>query len=205
MEGIHHVGVAVTDLDEAIATYEPSSRLVLEHREPLVEQGVEAASLLVGAGRVELVTPTGEDTPVGRFLARRGPGMHHVAFEAGTFSDARPVGGRGRAARRPSRASVSSGSSSCSSIRIPFTAFSRRWLRVADDFVRIEIGLDGGQILSARVDDRERRGARRRCPVVLGRRHGRARRPRTALMVLVLARVLYVKRFARETRAGFDA
>ena len=80
MEGIHHVGVAVTDLDEAIATYERLFVARLEHREPLVEQGVEAASLLVGDGRVELLTPTGEDTPVGRFLTRRGPGMHHIAL-----------------------------------------------------------------------------------------------------------------------------
>ena len=82
MRGIHHLGLAVTDLDEAIETYERLFGARLEHREPLVDQGVEAASLLVGDGRVELVTPTGEDTPVGRFLARRGPGMHHVGFEA---------------------------------------------------------------------------------------------------------------------------
>ena len=81
MEGIHHVGVAVTDLDEAIATYESLFAARLEHREPLVDQGVEAASLLVGESRIELVRPTGEDTPVGRFLARRGPGMHHIAIE----------------------------------------------------------------------------------------------------------------------------
>lgn len=80
MRGIHHLGVAVTDLDEAIATYEQLFHARLEHREPLREQGVEAASMLVGAGRVELVTPTGDDTPVGRFLARRGPGMHHIAL-----------------------------------------------------------------------------------------------------------------------------
>jgi methylmalonyl-CoA/ethylmalonyl-CoA epimerase len=82
MRGIHHLGLAVMDLDEAIETYERLFGARLEHREPLVDQGVEAASLLVGDGRVELVTPTGEETPVGRFLARRGPGMHHVGFEA---------------------------------------------------------------------------------------------------------------------------
>jgi methylmalonyl-CoA/ethylmalonyl-CoA epimerase len=81
VRGIHHLGVAVTDLDEAIATYEQLFHARLEHREPLREQGVEAASMLVGDGRVELVTPTGEDTPVARFLARRGPGVHHVALE----------------------------------------------------------------------------------------------------------------------------
>jgi methylmalonyl-CoA epimerase len=82
VRGIHHVGLAVTDLDEAIATYERLFQARLEHREPLEEQGVEAASMLVGEGRIELVCPTHEDTPVGRFLARRGPGMHHVALEA---------------------------------------------------------------------------------------------------------------------------
>ena len=81
MRAIHHLGVAVTDLDEAIATYERLFHARLEHREPLHEQGVEAASVLIGDDRVELVTPTSDDTPVGRFLARRGPGMHHVALE----------------------------------------------------------------------------------------------------------------------------
>lgn len=82
MRAIHHLGVAVVDLDEAIATYERLFHARLEHRQPLEQQGVEAASMLVGASRIELVTPTAEDTPVGRFLARRGPGMHHVALEA---------------------------------------------------------------------------------------------------------------------------
>jgi methylmalonyl-CoA epimerase len=82
VRGIHHLGLAVVDLDEAIATYERLFDARLEHRQPLEEQGVEAASMLVGKGRIELVTPTAEDTPVGRFLARRGPGMHHVALEA---------------------------------------------------------------------------------------------------------------------------
>jgi methylmalonyl-CoA/ethylmalonyl-CoA epimerase len=78
--GVHHLGFAVVDLDEAIATYERLFEAQLEHREPLDEQGVEAASMLVGDSRIELVTPTSDDTPVGRFLSRRGPGMHHVAL-----------------------------------------------------------------------------------------------------------------------------
>jgi methylmalonyl-CoA/ethylmalonyl-CoA epimerase len=81
VQGIHHLGVAVTDLDDAISTYERLFDARLEYRQPLTEQGVEAASMLVGESRFELVTPTGDDTPVGRFLARRGPGMHHVALE----------------------------------------------------------------------------------------------------------------------------
>lgn len=81
VRGIHHLGVAVTDLDEAIATYERLFGARVERRDSLASQGVDAVSLLVGDGRVELLAPTGEDTPVGRFLARRGPGMHHVALE----------------------------------------------------------------------------------------------------------------------------
>ena len=79
--GIHHVGLAVTDLDEAVATYVRLLGGTLEHREVVPDQGVEAASVLVGASRIELLAPTGEDTPVGRFLARRGPGVHHIAYE----------------------------------------------------------------------------------------------------------------------------
>ncbi len=79
--GIHHVAVAVHDLDEAIETYGRLFGAELEHRDTVAEQGVEAAAVLVGASRIELLAATGDDTPVGRFLARRGPGMHHVAYE----------------------------------------------------------------------------------------------------------------------------
>ena len=79
--GIHHLGVAVADLDEAIATYERLYGAELEHRALIADQGVEAAAVLVGSARVELLAPLGPDTPVGKFLAKRGPGMHHVAYE----------------------------------------------------------------------------------------------------------------------------
>jgi methylmalonyl-CoA/ethylmalonyl-CoA epimerase len=78
--GIHHVGVAVENLDEAVATYERLLGARVEHRERVDEQGVEAASIRIGDSRVELLAALGDDTPVGRFLARRGPGMHHVAY-----------------------------------------------------------------------------------------------------------------------------
>jgi methylmalonyl-CoA/ethylmalonyl-CoA epimerase len=78
---IHHVAMAVPDLDEAVSTYERLFGARVELRDRMDDQGVEAAYLLVGEGRVELMTPLAEDTPVGRFLAKRGPGMHHVAFE----------------------------------------------------------------------------------------------------------------------------
>ena len=81
MRGIHHLAVAVRDLDEAIETYGRLFGAELEHRDTVSEQGVEAAAVLVGSSRIELLAATDEDTPVGRFLARRGPGMHHVAYE----------------------------------------------------------------------------------------------------------------------------
>jgi len=79
--GIHHLGVAVEDLDEAVTTYERVLGARLEHRETVPDQGVEAASLRVGEGRVELLASLGDETAVGKFLAKRGPGMHHVAYE----------------------------------------------------------------------------------------------------------------------------
>ena len=79
--GIHHLGVAVANLDEAVATYERLFGARLEHRDTVPDQGVEAASLRVGESRVELLSPLGDETPVGKFLAKRGPGMHHVAYE----------------------------------------------------------------------------------------------------------------------------
>ncbi len=88
VRGIHHLGVAVLDLDEAIATYERLFRAQIECRGTLEDQGIEAASLLVGDSRVELMAPTGDDTPVGRFLTKRGPGMHHVALETDDVQEA---------------------------------------------------------------------------------------------------------------------
>jgi methylmalonyl-CoA/ethylmalonyl-CoA epimerase len=81
-DGLHHVGIAVDDLDAAVARYVALFGATVEHRERLDDQGVEAASLRVGDARIELLAPLGPDTPVGRFLAKRGPGLHHVAFAA---------------------------------------------------------------------------------------------------------------------------
>jgi methylmalonyl-CoA/ethylmalonyl-CoA epimerase len=80
-KGIHHLGVAVEDLDDALNTYRRLFGAEVEHRDTVVEQGVEAASVRVGDSRVELLASLGEETPVGKFLASRGPGMHHVAYE----------------------------------------------------------------------------------------------------------------------------
>jgi methylmalonyl-CoA/ethylmalonyl-CoA epimerase len=77
---IHHLGVAVSDLEASIGIYGQLFGAVLEHRAVVPDQGVEAASLHVGTSRVELLRPLEDDSPVGRFVSGRGPGMHHVAF-----------------------------------------------------------------------------------------------------------------------------
>jgi methylmalonyl-CoA epimerase len=77
---IDHIGVAVEDLDAAIALYEASFEMKLAHRETVESQGVEAVLLDVGDGHIELLRPLGEDTAVGKFLARKGSGLHHVAY-----------------------------------------------------------------------------------------------------------------------------
>jgi methylmalonyl-CoA/ethylmalonyl-CoA epimerase len=77
---IDHIGVAVEDLDEAVALYEERLGMPVQHRETVEDQGVEAVLLGVGKSHVELLRPLGPDTAVGKFLASRGPGLHHVAY-----------------------------------------------------------------------------------------------------------------------------
>jgi methylmalonyl-CoA epimerase len=78
---IDHVGVAVESIDDALRLYDEAYDMTLVHRETVAEQGVEAVLLDVGENHVELLQPLGPDTPVGKFLARRGPGIHHVAYQ----------------------------------------------------------------------------------------------------------------------------
>jgi methylmalonyl-CoA/ethylmalonyl-CoA epimerase len=80
LDRIDHIGVAVEDLEAAIQLYEGSLGMPLVHRETVESQGVEAVLLDVGDGHVELLRPLGDDTPVGKFLAKKGPGLHHVAY-----------------------------------------------------------------------------------------------------------------------------
>jgi methylmalonyl-CoA/ethylmalonyl-CoA epimerase len=77
---IDHIGVATDDLDGAIALYEETLGMPVAHRETVESQGVEAVLLDVGDGHVELLRPLGADTPIGRYLKRKGPGLHHVAY-----------------------------------------------------------------------------------------------------------------------------
>jgi methylmalonyl-CoA epimerase len=78
---IDHIGVAVEDLDAAVTLYEQTYAMTLVHRETLGDQGVNAVLLDVGENHVELLAPLGPETTVGRFLASRGPGLHHVAYQ----------------------------------------------------------------------------------------------------------------------------
>jgi methylmalonyl-CoA/ethylmalonyl-CoA epimerase len=78
---IDHIGVAVEEIDPALELYRDGFSLQLAHREVVEEQGVEAVLLDVGENHVELLAPLGPETPVGRFLARQGPGIHHVAYQ----------------------------------------------------------------------------------------------------------------------------
>jgi methylmalonyl-CoA/ethylmalonyl-CoA epimerase len=78
---IDHIGVAVVDLDAAVALHTETYGMPLVHRETVADQGVEAVLLDVGESHIELLCPLADDTPVGRFLAKRGPGLHHLAYQ----------------------------------------------------------------------------------------------------------------------------
>jgi methylmalonyl-CoA epimerase len=84
---IDHIGVAVASIDETLALYRDALGMPLVHRETVSEQGVDAALLDVGDGHIELLQPLSEDTAVGKFLARRGPGLHHVAYRVASVAD----------------------------------------------------------------------------------------------------------------------
>jgi len=85
---VDHIGVAVEDIDAALVLYERDYAMTLVHRETVTEQGVEAVLLDVGENHVELLAPTGPDTPVGKFIAKRGPGIHHVAYQVDDIESA---------------------------------------------------------------------------------------------------------------------
>lgn len=78
---IDHVGIAVAEIEPALELWRDSLQLDVGHREIVAEQGVEAVLLDVGENHIELLAPLGPDTPVGKFLAKRGPGLHHIAYQ----------------------------------------------------------------------------------------------------------------------------
>jgi methylmalonyl-CoA/ethylmalonyl-CoA epimerase len=81
LDRIDHIGIAVTEIEAALELWRDGFGLDVSHREVVAEQGVEAVLLDVGENHVELLAPLGPDTPVGKFLAKRGPGLHHVAYQ----------------------------------------------------------------------------------------------------------------------------
>jgi methylmalonyl-CoA/ethylmalonyl-CoA epimerase len=87
LSAIDHVGVAVENIDAALALYRDQLGMPLVHRETVTEQGVDAALLDVGDGHIELVAPLHADTAVGKFLSRQGPGLHHVAYRVTSVQD----------------------------------------------------------------------------------------------------------------------
>jgi methylmalonyl-CoA/ethylmalonyl-CoA epimerase len=88
LSAIDHVGIAVDDIDGTLAIYRDILGMPLVHRETVIEQGVDAALLDVGDGHIELLQPLGPDTAVGKFLAKRGPGLHHVAYRVDDIDQA---------------------------------------------------------------------------------------------------------------------
>src|ERR687891_2319553 len=93
---IDHIGVATEDLDGAVALYEGTLGMPVAHRETVESQGVEAVLLDVGEGHVELLRPLGPETPVGKYLEKQGPGLHHVAYSVsdieGTLGELKGAG-----------------------------------------------------------------------------------------------------------------
>ena len=85
---IDHIGVAVEDIDAALPLWRDHFAMPVVHREVVVEQGVEAVLLDVGENHVELLAPLGAQTPIGKFLSKRGPGLHHVAYQVGDIDAA---------------------------------------------------------------------------------------------------------------------
>ncbi len=85
---IDHIGVAVEEIDAALPLWQEHFGMPIVHREIVPEQGVEAVLLDVGENHVELLAPLSPDTPVGRFLAKRGPGLHHVAYQVADIDEA---------------------------------------------------------------------------------------------------------------------
>jgi methylmalonyl-CoA/ethylmalonyl-CoA epimerase len=85
---IDHIGVAVEDLDATVQLYSELLGMPVEYRETVTEQGVEAVLLAVGDSHVELLSPLGPDTPIGKFIAKRGPGIHHAAYRCDDVEEA---------------------------------------------------------------------------------------------------------------------
>ncbi len=154
---IDHVGIAVASLDAAVARYGETFGMELVHREVLAEHGIEAALLEVGDEHVELIAALSEDSPVGRFLADRGPGMHHVAYRVAdidaAFADllargVEMIDPAPRTGLRDSRIAFIHPRST-SGVLTEIVESSR--MSTKGPHVKVSIGFAGGQVLAVRV------------------------------------------------------
>ncbi len=84
---VDHVGIAVTDLEAAVEHYRSAFGVEPAHRETVEDQGVEEVLFKVGTSYIQLLAATGPDTPVGKFLAKRGEGVHHIGYRVGDIQD----------------------------------------------------------------------------------------------------------------------
>ncbi|MGI9167203.1 MAG: methylmalonyl-CoA epimerase [Pyrinomonadaceae bacterium] len=95
---IDHIGIATRQLEEATAVWRDALGLEVDSTEKIVEQGVRIAMLPIGETHIELLEPLGQDSPVGKFLEKRGPGLHHIAVRVndirGTLAQLKKTGAR---------------------------------------------------------------------------------------------------------------
>ena len=203
VKSIHHIAVAVSNVDEALVTYQQLFGASFDHRETVPDQGVDAAMVILGGNRIELLGATGPDTPVGKFLAKRGPGIHHIAFEVDDIrASLAELEAKGAQLIDTEPGADCTGSRSPSSTRKPLLVSSTSWWQMPDkDKVRVEVGFDGGQIMNSLVASdsatalEEAIGKSGTSTVTLESSEGP--------LIVVLAHVAYVKRHTRGGQVGF--
>ena len=203
LSALDHVGVAVEDIDAALAVYRDALGMPLVHRETVSEQGVDAALLDVGDSHIELLQPLGPETPVGKFLARKGPGLHHVAYRVASVQDTldaltaagvRLIDERPRTGIRGSQVAFIHPSQRAGCSPKSFDP------EMADDKPqKISIGFDGGQVLGARVQPDELANLRK----ALGSMGWHELTAEDGTVALDLSRVLYVLVDHEDHRVGF--
>ena len=204
---IDHIGVAVEDLDEAVALYEGRLGMPFQHRETVEERGVEAVLLGVGESHVELLRPLARDTAVGRFL-ESGPGLHHVAYgtddiesalEAARSAGLRLIDERPRTGIRQSRVAFVHPKSTGGVL----TRARGGSALMADETRRIDIGFQGGQVLPARVKQAEYDSLSKALGDDSAKRWARELETQDSMVAIDLSQVVYVRIDTDDQRVGF--
>ncbi len=218
---IDHVGVAVEQIEPALELWRDGFKLDVAHREVVREQGVEAVLLDVGENHIELLAPLGPDTPVGKFLAKRGPGLHHVAYQVpdidaalaelgaggdGADRQGPPPRHRRHARRLPGAEGHRTGAdrdrrTGPRQRRQPARRSRRRGGPLMPASIRVSVGFQGGQTLALRVSDvqlQELHGS-------LGAGGWHELQSEDGPVRLDLAQVVYVRAESDDQRVGFGA